>query len=167
MPLKEYRSKRDFKTTSEPEASTSGGKADGLIYVIQKHDASHLHYDLRLEQDGVLRSWAVPKPPVNKPGLKRLAVPVEDHPLGYESFEGSIPVGQYGAGTVEIWDSGRYEPLERSEDKLIVRIKGRRLSGDFALIRIKDRKSAKPVWLFFKLGQGPGESVERGPSDGE
>lgn len=166
MPLKEYRSKRDFKATSEPEASTPRGKAHGPVYVIQKHNASHLHYDLRLEQDGVLRSWAVPKPPVNKPGLKRLAVPVEDHPLGYEAFEGAIPEGQYGAGTVEIWDSGEYEPLERTEDKLIIRIKGRRLSGDFALIRIKDRKSAKPVWLFFKLALTPGESVEHEPSDG-
>ncbi len=153
MPLKEYRSKRDFKATSEPAASRPADGGHGLVYVIQEHDASHLHYDLRLERDGVLKSWAVPKQPVNTPGTKRLAVPVEDHPLGYEKFEGTIPEGNYGAGTVRIWDSGEYEPLEEKEDRLIIRIKGRRLAGEFALVRIKDRKSAKPVWLFFKLDQ--------------
>lgn len=158
MALKEYRSKRDFQVTAEPSGSRPKDGRDGLVYVIQKHDASHLHYDLRLEEDGRLKSWAVPKPPVDKPGVKRLAVPVEDHPLGYESFEGTIPEGQYGAGTVEIWDRGEYQPLERTEDRFIIRITGRRLNGDFALIRIKDRNKDKFLWLFFKLGDEPGRA---------
>ncbi|MCK4243927.1 3'-phosphoesterase, partial [Candidatus Bathyarchaeota archaeon] len=107
MILEEYRSKRDFTKTSEPEAEIKEARKD-LIYVIQKHQARNLHWDLRLEREGVLKSWAVPKEPPAREGVKRLAVAVEDHPVDYASFEGTIPKGEYGAGTVEIWDKGSY-----------------------------------------------------------
>lgn len=119
---------------------------EARIYVIQKHAATHLHYDLRLEMNGVLKSWAVPKTPPTKSGEKRLAVEVEDHPLEYASFEGIIPEGQYGAGKVEIWDKGHYELIERTKDKLIFNIKGEKLNGVYCLIRFKGRKN----WIFFK-----------------
>ena len=120
--------------------------ADGKIYVIQKHDASHLHFDLRLEMDGVLKSWAVPKQPPTTPGVKRLAVQVEDHPVGYANFEGTIPKGEYGAGTVEIWDKGSFSLLDRKDNKLIVEINGTKLKGAYVLIKLKQSKN----WLFFK-----------------
>jgi DNA ligase D-like protein (predicted 3'-phosphoesterase) len=116
------------------------------IYVIQKHAATHLHFDLRLEMDGVLKSWAIPKEPPTSPAVKRLAVQVEDHPVDYASFEGAIPEGEYGAGTVEIWDKGTYKLIDRKEDKLIVEIDGAKLSGVYVLVRFKDKKN----WLFFK-----------------
>lgn len=141
--LKKYREKRDFNRTREPEGERIG---EGNIYVIQKHDASHLHYDLRLEMDGVLKSWAVPKTPPTEPGIRRLAVEVEDHPVECADFEGAIPEGEYGAGTVEIWDKGSYTLLERKENKLMIEISGRRLEGVYYLIRFKGRKN----WLFFK-----------------
>ena len=99
------------------------------IYVIQKHAATHLHFDLRLEMDGVLKSWAIPKEPPTSPAVKRLAVQVEDHSVDYASFEGTIAEGEYGAGTVEIWDKGNYKLIDRKEDKLIVEIDGAKLSG--------------------------------------
>lgn len=144
MGLKEYAWKRNFEKTSEPKGEVKAG--EGKIYVIQKHDASHLHYDLRLEMDGVLKSWAVPKEPPTVKGIKRLAVQVEDHPVEYANFEGVIPEGEYGAGTVEIWDKGSYVLRERTENKLVFEIQGRRLSGLYCLIRFKDKKN----WLFFK-----------------
>ncbi|HDI07463.1 MAG TPA: 3'-phosphoesterase [Candidatus Bathyarchaeota archaeon] len=116
------------------------------IYVIQKHRATHLHYDLRLEMNGVLKSWAVPKEPPTAPNVKRLAVQVEDHPLEYANFEGTIPKGQYGAGTVEIWDKGTYTLKERREDKIIFELNGEKLRGTYCLIRFKGGKN----WLFFK-----------------
>lgn len=116
------------------------------IYVIQKHDATHLHYDLRLEMDGVLKSWAVPKTPPTESGVKRLAVQVEDHPLDYANFEGTIPEGQYGAGTVEIWDRGKYVMKEKTIDKLIFEIRGNKLWGLYCLLRFKGKEN----WLFFK-----------------
>ena len=144
MGLEEYRKKRDFERTEEPEGDK---KTDGKnIYVIQKHQATHLHYDLRLEMDGVLKSWAIPKTPPTEKGVKRLAVQVEDHPIEYADFEGIIPEGQYGAGTVEIWDKGEYVVKDRKEDKLIFEIKGNKLKGDYVLLRFKERKN----WLFFK-----------------
>jgi bifunctional non-homologous end joining protein LigD len=151
MSLKEYRAKRDFGRTSEPAGSRPKAAFDALVYVIQKHKASHLHYDLRLESEGVLKSWAVPKVPVDKEGVKRLAVQTEDHPLGYETFEGVIPEPEYGAGTVEIWDSGVYESVEAAPGKMIINIKGRKLKGRFALIRIKGREGGDRNWLFIKL----------------
>ncbi|HLE75444.1 MAG TPA: DNA polymerase ligase N-terminal domain-containing protein [Candidatus Bathyarchaeia archaeon] len=142
--LNEYWRKRDFQKTTEPKGEIK--LSDERVYVIQKHDATHLHYDLRLEMDGVLKSWAVPKEPSTSPDVKRLAVQVEDHPVEYASFEGTIPEGEYGAGKVEIWDRGTYKLIERKENKLIVEINGTRLSGVYVLVRFKGEKN----WLFFK-----------------
>ena len=144
MSLKEYWKKRNLEKTAEPKGEI--GMSEGNIYVIQKHAATHLHYDLRLEMDGILKSWAIPKEPPSALGVRRLAVQVEDHPVEYANFEGKIPEGEYGAGTVEIWDSGTYKLIDRKEDKLIVEINGNRLKGTYVLVRFKDRKN----WLFFK-----------------
>ena len=122
-PLEEYKNKRDFSKTSEPEQNKKSSKQiksseeDPLIFVIQRHDARSLHYDFRLEMEGVLKSWAVPKGPSLNPSDKRLAIMVEDHPYDYHSFEGTIPKGNYGAGEVTIWDEGVYEPLNKVEGK--------------------------------------------------
>jgi len=116
-----------------------------LRFVVQKHQATHLHYDFRLEMDGVLKSWAVPKEPPTKPGVRRLAVQVEDHALDYINFEGTIPEGMYGAGTVEIWDKGTYTLKTRKENKIEVTLHGNKLKGDYVLIRFRDKN-----WLFFK-----------------
>jgi DNA ligase D-like protein (predicted 3'-phosphoesterase) len=122
-------------------------------YVVHEHKARRLHWDLRLEENGVLKSWAVPKEPPAVPGIKRLAVEVEDHPLGYATFEGDIPAGNYGAGYVKIWDGGKYEPLETSDGKRVFRLSGQKLKGRFCLIRLKPRPGEKGNnWLFFKLG---------------
>jgi DNA ligase D-like protein (predicted 3'-phosphoesterase) len=151
MGLKEYRAKRNFGKTSEPPESGEKRRDGGLIYVIQKHDASRLHYDLRLEENGVLTSWAVPKTPPLKEGEKRLAVQTEDHPIDYAGFEGIIPEGEYGAGTVEIWDKGTYEPVEMTAERKIINIHGGKLNGRYALIKLKPRGKEKDVnWLFFK-----------------
>lgn len=115
-------------------------------FVIQKHDATHLHYDFRLEMDGVLKSWAIPKDPPKEPGIKRLAVQVEDHQLDYIDFEGVIPEGKYGAGKVEVWDKGTYVIRHRSDNKILLSLQGERLSGDYTLLRFKQDKN----WLFFK-----------------
>jgi DNA ligase D-like protein (predicted 3'-phosphoesterase) len=144
LSLKEYQRKRHFEETTEPEGEIK--MSEGNIYVIQKHAATHLHYDLRLEIDGVLKSWAIPKEPPSTIGIRRLAVQVEDHPIEYANFEGTIPEGEYGAGTVEIWDSGNYRLIERKEDRLIVEINGNRLKGVYVLLRFKNQKN----WLFFK-----------------
>src|SRR5947199_3560771 len=132
--LQEYQRKRDEKKTSEPFGK---GKKRGKqpIFVVQRHDARRLHYDFRLERDGVLASWAVPKGVPLEPGDQRLAVHVEDHPLDYATFEGEIPKGQYGAGTVEIWDRGTYELVEEKRDGgLTGRLHGKRLDGMWALV---------------------------------
>ena len=115
-------------------------------FVIQKHNASHLHYDFRLEMDGVLKSWAIPKEPPTEFGIKRLAVEVEDHQLSYINFEGTIPDGEYGAGKVEIWDKGTYILKDRRENKIMFTLFGERLSGNYTLLRFKEGKN----WLFFK-----------------
>ncbi len=153
MSLKEYSRKRDFGKTPEPAGgSKPETSAAGLVYVIQKHAASRLHYDLRLEENGVLASWAIPKAPPAVEGEKRLAVRTEDHPLEYADFEGAIPEPEYGAGTVEIWDRGTYTPVESTDSKWIVDIRGRKLTGRYALVRIKPRAGEKDVnWLFFKM----------------
>lgn len=144
MSLKEYGSKRNFEKTTEPKDEHR--RSDGNVYVIQKHAATNLHYDLRLEMDGVLKSWAVPKEPPVEVGVKRLAVQVEDHPVAYATFEGAIPEGEYGAGTVEIWDKGTYKMVDRKEIKLVVEINGEKLRGQYVLVRFRDKKN----WLFFK-----------------
>ena len=144
--LSEYIKKRHFEETPEPKAlvEKNGGK---LIYVIQEHHARALHFDLRLEKDGVLKSWAVPKgiPEVNE---KHLAVEVEDHPFEYGSFEGTIPKGQYGAGTVKIWDKGHYEAKLWEKDKIEVTLNGQRLNGRYILVRLK--RTGDKDWLILK-----------------
>jgi len=144
LSLKEYESKRDFSKTAEPTDQLRKGQEN--IYVVQKHAATHLHYDLRLEMDGTLKSWAIPKEPPVELGVRRLAVQVEDHPISYASFQGKIPEGEYGAGTVEIWDKGTFELIDRKEDKLVVEINGEKLHGSYVLVRLKGKKN----WLFFK-----------------
>lgn len=151
MSLKEYEKKRDFRKTPEPRASTVPGKQGNLVYVIQKHKASHLHYDLRLEEGGALKSWAIPKLPPQEENVRRLAVETEDHPLGYKDFEGVIPEGEYGAGKVEIWDQGAYLSLESNPGKRIIEIKGHKLFGRYALIKLKPKDSKDKNWLFFKM----------------
>jgi len=118
------------------------------IFVIQEHWASHHHFDFRLEMDGVLKSWAVPKEIPTEEGIKRLAIQVEDHPLEYANFEGEIPEGQYGAGKVKIWDKGEYEIIERKEDKIKFRLKGIKLNGIYQLIKYKGRENQ---WLLMKV----------------
>jgi DNA ligase D-like protein (predicted 3'-phosphoesterase) len=152
MSLEAYRRKRDFARTPEPAPEAGASKAAGtpLRYVIQKHAASRLHWDLRLEEDGVLKSWAIPKEPPSEKGVKRLAVEVEDHTLAYADFEGTIPEDAYGAGIVEIWDTGTYLPIDTKPGARIFEIRGRRLSGPYALIKIKGKKPGEKPWLFFK-----------------
>ena len=146
MPLDEYTKKRNFEKTSEPEGREKSSE-HGNVFVIQKHQARNLHYDLRLELDGVLKSWAVPKEPPQKEGIRRLAVQTEDHPLDYAGFEGEIAKGEYGAGTVEIWDNGTYDLEEKTDSKILFSLNGNRMKGNFALIQLKnDPKN----WLFFK-----------------
>ncbi len=120
------------------------------IYVIQKHDATNLHYDLRLERGDVLRSWAIPKKPPRKEGVKRLAIRTEDHSLDYANFEGTIPENQYGAGKVKIWDKGRYELEKWEKEKIIIKISGEKLKGKYCIIKISDEEKN---WLFFRCGQ--------------
>lgn len=120
-----------------------------MRFVIHRHDASHLHYDLRLEREGALKSWAVPKGVPEEAGIKRLAVEVEDHPLEYAGFEGVIPEGEYGAGTVEIWDSGSYDEESWATNKIVVRFKGKRCRGRYALLRMNGRN-----WIVMRLKEG-------------
>ncbi len=147
--LEEYRKKRDFKETPEPAPGNFKEAADKPIFVIQKHDASTLHYDFRLEIDGTLKSWAVPKEPPAKAGIKRLAIQTEDHPLEYAGFEGEIPEGHYGAGKVEIWDRGTFELKKFEEKEILFALEGERLRGDYVLIKTKFGKEGKG-WLLFK-----------------
>ncbi|MCO5946485.1 DNA ligase D [Mucilaginibacter flavidus] len=162
MSLEKYVEKRDFTKTAEPKAGKSHAK-DALTFVIQKHDASHLHYDFRLEMDGVLKSWAVPKGPSTDPKTKRLAMMVEDHPYDYRKFEGIIPEGQYGGGTVIVWDEGTYEPIEEikgkkaQEKKLLkelkagslkIKLHGTKLRGEYALV--KTHGMGENGWLLIK-----------------
>jgi len=197
MSLEDYQKKRNFKDTSEPKAKnikveeSSAGETipiknkETLKFVVQKHFASHLHFDLRLELDGVLKSWALPKGPSINPKDKRLAVMVEDHPFEYRDYEGTIPEGNYGAGKVYIWDSGTYHSLETDDMQQSSRIlreelekghitfilNGEKLKGEFTLIRLK--KASPKDWLMIKKNdefaseidisavEAPGESAEK------
>ncbi|MFH1540497.1 MAG: DNA polymerase ligase N-terminal domain-containing protein [Elusimicrobiota bacterium] len=125
----------------------------GLIFVVHKHFAKHLHYDFRLEKDGVLKSWAIPKEPSSDPKIKRLAIAVPDHELDYAKFEGIIPEGQYGAGKVEIWDSGQYIHEKLKSDEIIFDLKGKKLNGKFCLIKLKKNNPDDKNWLFFSVGK--------------
>jgi bifunctional non-homologous end joining protein LigD len=129
-------------------AGTVDKVEQGNHFVVHEHHARHLHYDLRLEHDGVLKSWAVPKGIPEKPGEKHLAVAVEDHPLDYRTFEGTIPEGAYGAGTVTIWDKGTYKPEHWDDEKIEIIIHGERLNGHYVLVRFK--RAGKSEWLVFK-----------------
>src|SRR5215213_4060288 len=159
--LAEYRRKRDFTRTAEPQGGDVPAKQK-LAFVIQKHAASHLHYDLRLELDGVMKSWAVPKGPSLDPTVKRLAMQVEDHPIEYNAFEGTIPRGEYGGGTVMLWDRGTYgyggsdpDPIEglrrgyqKGDFKFV--LQGKRLRGSWVLVRTRRDERGKAQWLLIK-----------------
>lgn len=160
--LHTYRQKRDFGFTPEPFGEEVFGMepSEGRLFVVQKHNASHLHYDFRLEVDGVLKSWAIPKGPSTDPKQKRLAVPTEDHPISYAHFEGTIPEGQYGAGTVVVWDIGTYEnitrengseiPMDRAlvNGRVSIQLNGKKLRGGYSLTRFKSGEGG--AWLLIK-----------------
>jgi bifunctional non-homologous end joining protein LigD len=159
-PLAEYKRKRDFTKTAEPKGKATRRRSTrGLRFVIQKHAASHLHFDFRLELDGVMKSWAVPKGPSYDPSVRRLAMEVEDHPIEYNTFEGTIPKGEYGGGTVMLWDRGTYEPeggggaealrdgYERGDLKIVMH--GKRMKGGWVLVRMR-REGGRAQWLLIK-----------------
>lgn len=162
MSLVTYKKKRTFTDTPEPEGAKKKGQPKELSFVIQRHKASRLHYDFRLEMEGVLKSWAVPKGPSMNPGDKRLAMMVEDHPYDYKDFTGIIPEGNYGAGIVEIWDEGTYTSINEKEEKnpekellkglkegnLKFTLKGKKLKGEFALVKLKSDEDNS--WLLIK-----------------
>jgi bifunctional non-homologous end joining protein LigD len=160
--LVEYRHKRDFSRTKEPEGATAPEAGPELAFVVQKHAASRLHFDLRLQLDGVMKSWAVPKGPSLDPTVKRLAMQVEDHPIEYNQFEGTIPAGEYGGGAVMLWDRGTYTYPEIVADPVAAlragyaggdlkfELSGKRLRGSWVLVRIKRGDPAKPQWLLIK-----------------
>lgn len=162
--LKQYRDRRDFRRSPEPAGEDGRKPENRTIFVIQKHDASRLHYDFRLAIDGVLKSWAVPKGPSMDPRVKRLAVATEDHPMEYADFEGVIPEGEYGGGTVLVWDAGTYKNCSRDADnrpmsagrayhagKLNFELWGKKLRGRWALVRMnRGSGSGKDEWLLIK-----------------
>ena len=160
--LAEYNRKRDFTRTREPAGTVPKTRGKALHFVIQKHAASHLHYDFRLELDGVMKSWAVPKGPSYDPSVRRLAMEVEDHPISYNTFEGTIPAGEYGGGTVMLWDRGTYEAddgggvesLRRGYERgrLEIRMHGERLQGGWVLARMN--RPGRPQWLLIKRHDG-------------
>ncbi|MBK1632708.1 DNA ligase [Thiohalocapsa halophila] len=177
--LADYRSKRDTGKSGEPagDAAASSGE-DGGRFVIQKHDASTLHYDFRLETDGVLKSWAVPKGPSTDPSEKRFAIMTEDHPLDYADFEGVIPEGEYGAGTVLVWDCGRYDNLRANKETpqtvaesldaglVEVYLHGEKLTGGYALKRIEGGNEEQSKWLLIKM-RDAGADARRKPTSSE
>ena len=160
MNLKEYRKKRQFDLTPEPRGSSAEARKAGgmLVYVVQKHMSSHLHYDFRLEWRAVLLSWAVPKGPSLDPAVKRLAMQTEDHPFEYVDFEGVIPAGQYGAGTVMLWDRGTWQPENSDVDASMQKgeikfsLYGKKLQGSWVLVRTRGFGSnpARSTWLLIK-----------------
>jgi bifunctional non-homologous end joining protein LigD len=160
-PLVEYKRKRDFTKTAEPEGKATRRRSTrALKFVIQEHAASHLHFDFRLELDGVMKSWAVPKGPSYDPAVRRLAMEVEDHPIEYNTFEGTIPEGEYGGGTVMLWDRGTYEPeggggadalrdgYERGDLKIVMH--GKRMHGGWVLVRMRRDDGGRAQWLLIK-----------------
>jgi len=158
MNLEKYKEKRDFKKTNEPKAELTKSFCEKIvekykdikfkrpIYLIHEHWASHHHYDLRLEFNGVLKSWAVPKNPELSKSKKILAIQVEDHPIEYAAFSGIIPPGNYGAGKVERWDIGTFELIDKKENKIVLKINGKKLKGIYVLVKFKSPNN----WLFFK-----------------
>lgn len=166
MGLKEYNRKRDFKKTAEPVGKLGRAKRKSLRYLIQKHDASHLHYDFRLEMEGVLKSWAVPKGPSLDPSQKRLAMHVEDHPLRYGTFEGTIPKGEYGGGTVMLWDEGTWISEDENPVKalkagsLSFELKGEKLTGRWKLVRM--RSAGDKTWLLMKGKDDSARALKEG-----
>ncbi|CAL9353424.1 DNA polymerase ligase N-terminal domain-containing protein [Streptomyces sp. enrichment culture] len=166
--LREYRGKRDFSRTAEPEGAPAA-RDDEPRFVVQIHDASTMHFDFRLQVDDALKSWSVPKGPSADPRDKRLAMPTEDHPLEYEEFEGVIPAGEYGGGTVIVWDHGTYEPLSHDRRGRPVgfaeslerghatfRLKGAKLHGEYALTRFRGGDGyEREAWLLVKAAKGP------------
>ena len=179
MSLSLYKKKRSFKKTPEPEGKKKSQSKNKLKFVVQKHDASHLHYDFRLEMEGVLKSWAVPKGPSLNPEDKRLAMMVEDHPYDYRTFEGTIPAGNYGAGTVMVWDEGTYEALGfekepvKDQEKLLlgelrkgdvkIVLHGEKLKGAFGLVKIKGgpgKDRGENAWLLIKKKDDKASGVD-------
>jgi bifunctional non-homologous end joining protein LigD len=168
MPLEEYSAKRRFGNTPEPPPGDKSG-TPGNYFCVQRHDATRLHYDFRLEIDGVLKSWAVPKGPTLDPAARHFAAHVEDHPIEYGSFEGNIPAGNYGAGSVMLWDRGVFDLLgdasgaeQMARGDLKFRLHGEKLNGDFALVRMKGRGKGNE-WLIIKKRDefaAPGWDVE-------
>jgi bifunctional non-homologous end joining protein LigD len=156
MGLKEYHQKRDFSITKEPKGKVPKVHKRKLAFVVQKHAASRLHYDFRIELDGVMKSWAVPKGPSLDPSDKRLAVQTEDHPIEYNVFEGRIPEGQYGAGTVIVWDRGEWvpegaDPEEQLEKgKIVFSLNGKKLKGRWSLVKMRGAAKEKNQWLLIK-----------------
>jgi DNA ligase D-like protein (predicted 3'-phosphoesterase) len=145
--LDKYKQKRRFERTPEPEGKVADSTRHR--FVVHKHQAKHLHYDFRLEMEGVLKSWAVPKGVPLESGIRRLAVQVEDHPLEYIDFSGQIPEGQYGAGTVEIWDSGEFELIKYQPDEIEINLQGQKLSGGYVLVHTGSQN-----WLIIKRKTG-------------
>lgn len=174
----DYSKKRDFSKTKEPSETAKAKSSKQPIFVIQKHDATNLHYDFRLEIDHTLKSWAVPKGPSTDPKIKRMAIPTEDHPISYADFEGTIPKDQYGGGTVMIWDKGTIENLKKDkEGNLIdlkksyemgtveVNIKGKKLQGGYAMVKMKSG-NMKGNWLLVKMDDQDADA-RRNPVDTE
>ncbi|MEU9475814.1 DNA polymerase ligase N-terminal domain-containing protein [Streptomyces sp. NPDC048191] len=174
--LRTYRGKRDFERTREPSGQAPGAAGDEPRFVVQIHDASRMHFDFRLQVDDVLKSWSVPKGPSTDPGDKRMAVPTEDHPLEYEEFEGVIPKGEYGGGTVIVWDNGTYEPLSHDRGghpldfaeslergHATFRLHGTKLHGEYALTRFRGGADEQEAWLLVR--KGPARSGGHGTPD--
>src|SRR5689334_6774728 len=167
-PLAPYRRKRDFAATPEPGPRVGRRRAKGLSFVIQRHQARRLHYDFRLELDGVLKSWAVTREPSEEPGEKRLAVHVEDHPVAYATFQGDIPEGHYGAGHVDIWDRGTWQPIGDPHEgyragKLDFELHGERLNGRFVLVRMRSRDGdRRDNWLLIPRSDAESNNTRKG-----
>ncbi|MDP2628943.1 MAG: DNA polymerase ligase N-terminal domain-containing protein [Nanoarchaeota archaeon] len=151
MSLYQYTKKRNLKSSKEPSAKIPQSKNKKLIFVIHEHHASHLHWDLRLEMLGVLKSWAVPKTPPKTKGEKRLAIQVEDHPLAYATFKGTIPEGNYGAGEVKIWDNGKYKLISKDSKKIEFELHGKKLKGKYVLVKTHYGNKPNKSWLWMKI----------------